>query len=226
MAFVLDDRVRETSTTTGTGAFSLGGAPGSYQTFSAVMTVGDTCWYAIVLPGAAWETGIGTYTSANVLTRTTVISSSNGGAAVNFGAGSKDAFITLPAKKSPPFPSGTLMLFQQTAAPIYWTKQTTHNDKALRVVSGAASSGGTNAFSTVMAQTVVGNTTITQSTMASHGHSYNQSSGNSVVQSGTGILVANNVATGSTGSIGGDVAHNHTINFSVAYVDLILASKD
>jgi hypothetical protein len=55
-----------------------------------------------------------------------------------------------------PFPSGTLMLFQQTSAPTGWTKQTTHNDKALRVVTGAASSGGTTAFSSVMASRTPG----------------------------------------------------------------------
>jgi hypothetical protein len=229
MAFVLDDRVRETSTTTGTDAFTLGGAPGSYQTFSAVMSVGDTCWYAIVLPGSAWETGIGTYTSANVLTRTTVISSSNGGSAVNFGAGSKDVFITLPAKKQAPFPSGTVMLFQQTAAPIYWTKQTTHNDKALRVVSGAASSGGTNAFSAVLNTTVsVGNTTITQSTMASHAHTVPienaTGTGSTVIPPGSNPV--GSLGNASTGSIGGDGSHNHTLALAIAYVDLILAAKD
>jgi hypothetical protein len=64
------------------------------------------------------------------------------------------------------FPSGTLMLFQQTNAPLYWTKQVTHNDKALRVVSGAASSGGAVAFSSALSSQAVSNTTITQSTMA------------------------------------------------------------
>jgi hypothetical protein len=123
------------------------------------------------------------------------------------------------------------MLFQQSTAPIYWTKQTTHNDKALRVVSGAASSGGLNAFSSVMAQTVVGNTTITQSTMASHLHGV----------AGAAILVAPNNNNGggggtlgavsstagiSTSSAGGDGAHNHTIALSIAYVDLIICSKD
>jgi hypothetical protein len=167
MAFVLADRVRESSTTTGTGAIALGGAVnGSYNPFSAVMSIGDTCWYAIVLPGSAWETGIGTYSGVNTLTRTTVLASSNGGAAVSFGAGTKDVFITTPASRGAVIPPGTAMLFQQTTAPIGWTKQTTHNDKALRVVSGAASSGGTNAFSTVNNQTVsVNNHTITTAEM-------------------------------------------------------------
>jgi hypothetical protein len=62
----------------------------------------------------------------------------------------------------PAFPSGTVMLFYQASAPTGWTKLTTQNDKALRVVSGNGGvAGGTNAFSTVMAQSVVGNHTLT-----------------------------------------------------------------
>lgn len=75
------------------------------------------------------------------------------------------------------FPAGTLMLFQQTAAPTGWTKQTTHNNKALRVVSGTAGSGGATAFTTVFgAGKVVGGTAITTAQMPSHNHS--ASSGN------------------------------------------------
>ena len=175
MPFILEDRVRESSTTTGTGDITLAGAPGGYQKFSAVMTVGDSTWYAIVLPGSAWEVGLGTYSAANTLQRTTVLRSSNAGAAVNFAAGTKDVFIALPGIKgnalNNSFPSGTLMLFQQTAAPLYWTKQVTHNDKSLRVVTGAASSGGSNAFSAALnSSRVVGNTTITVPTMPSHNH--------------------------------------------------------
>jgi hypothetical protein len=123
MAFVKSDRVRETTTTTGTGPISLLGALGGYQSFNTVMANGDTCWYAIVLPGSAWETGIGTFNpTGQLLTRTTVLESSNAGAAVSFGAGTKDIFMCQPAKEAmPTFPSGTVMLFQQTAAPPYWT---------------------------------------------------------------------------------------------------------
>ncbi len=66
-------------------------------------------------------------------------------------------------------PSGTLMLFQQTAAPTGWTKQTTHNDKGLRVVSGTASSGGSTAFSTVFAQSATGSSS---PGVAAHTHTY------------------------------------------------------
>jgi hypothetical protein len=230
MAFVLRDRVRETSTTTGTGAIALAGAAGGYQRFSAVMNMGDTTYYAIVAPGSAWETGLGTYTGVNTLTRTTVLESSNGGAAVNFAAGSKDVFLTQPASKAQSFESGTVLTFQQSTAPLHWTKQTTHDDKALRVVSGTAGSGGTNAFSTVNNQTVsVNNTTITQSTMASHTHGVPQGGVSGEFGSGTaGNLVSQALNSQTTSSVGGDSPHSHgiTIAFAVKYVDLILAAKD
>lgn len=102
MAHVTADRVRDTSTTTGTGAFAVSGtAPTGYRTFSAVLTTNDTCWYAIQHQTAAeWEVGLGTYSSANTITRTTVLASSNSGSAVSFSAGTKDVFITLAASKT------------------------------------------------------------------------------------------------------------------------------
>ena len=102
MALILADRVRETSTTTGTGALTLAGAVVGYQTFSAAIGNANTCYYTIANPGIAeWEVGIGTYaTSGNTLTRTTVLKSSNSNAAVSFTAGSKDVFVTYPASKS------------------------------------------------------------------------------------------------------------------------------
>lgn len=67
-----------------------------------------------------------------------------------------------------PFPSGTAMLFVQTAAPTGWTKSGVHNDKALRVVTGAASSGGSSAFSTVFGKTATDGTALTQANMANY----------------------------------------------------------
>ncbi len=223
MTLILEDRVRESTATTGTGAISLAGAVGGYQRFSAVMSIGDTCWYAIVLPGSAWEVGRGTYSALNTLTRATVFSSSNSGSAVNFGPGTKDVFITQPASKAP-FDTGTLMLFQQTTAPVGWTKQTTHNDKALRVVSGTASSGGTNAFSTVMAQTVVGGTAISIAQMPSHSHTSLGPLTQTLQPGGVNIGTAQGSTT--TGSTGGGASHDHTITMNIQYVDLIIARKD
>jgi hypothetical protein len=101
MALVLKDRVKETSTTTGTGTFTLAGASTGFQSFSVVGN-GNTTYYAIALQGGSeWEVGIGTYTSSGTtLARTTVLASSNSGSAVNFSAGTKDVFVTMPADKS------------------------------------------------------------------------------------------------------------------------------
>lgn len=101
MAFVLADRVKDTTTTTGTGTVTLSGtAPAGYQTFGTAIGDGNTTYYAII-GTSEWEVGIGTYTSAGTtLSRTTVLSSSNSGSLVNFSAGSKDVIVTYPASKS------------------------------------------------------------------------------------------------------------------------------
>jgi len=102
MAFVVKDRVKVTSTTTGTGTFTLGAAAvGGFQTFS-VIGDGNTTYYTITDSTAAeWEVGIGTYTaSGTTLSRDTVLDSSNAGALVNFGAGSKDVFVAYPAERA------------------------------------------------------------------------------------------------------------------------------
>ena len=104
MAFLLKDRVKETSTSTGTGAFALGGASATFDTFSSVLSDGDTTYYGIAHTASGtdeWEVGLGTFASSgSTLTRTTVLASSNSGSAVNFSAGDKDVFITYPADKA------------------------------------------------------------------------------------------------------------------------------
>ena len=99
MAFVLADRVKETTTTTGTGTVTLLGASTGYQSFSVIGN-GNTTYYTIAgQTGSEWEVGIGTYTSSGTtLARTTVIASSNSGSLVNFSAGTKDVFVTYPAE--------------------------------------------------------------------------------------------------------------------------------
>jgi hypothetical protein len=103
MAFVTADRVLDSSTSTGTGPFVVSGTPAAgYQTFSSVMSIGDTCYYSIQgQTTSEWEVGFGTYSSANTLTRTTIYSSSNAGSAVTFSAGTKNVFLTLVASRSP-----------------------------------------------------------------------------------------------------------------------------
>jgi hypothetical protein len=109
MAFVIADRVRETSTTIGTGNFTLAGAVTGYQTFDSALDTGDTTYYTIAdQSGVNWEVGIGTFTSPATLARTTILSSSNGGSVVTFGAGTKDVFISLPASKTNTVEAGNL----------------------------------------------------------------------------------------------------------------------
>jgi len=140
------------------------------------------------------------------------------------------------------FPSGTLMLFQQTSAPTGWTKQTTHNDKTLRVVSGSASFGGSTAFTSVFTSRTpagtVANTTLSASQLGNHTHYYVAPSSynikgyySSSYKSGDGIVIPSGVGA-NTGGIdqGSGSAHNHgftatAMDFAVQYVDLIIASK-
>jgi len=101
MALTIADRVRETTTTTGTGTITLGGAVGNFETFTANLSDGDTTYYAIVdANNSDFEVGLGTFASSGTtLARTTVIASSNSNSAVDLSSGSKDVFITLPASK-------------------------------------------------------------------------------------------------------------------------------
>lgn len=138
-------------------------------------------------------------------------------------------------------PSGTLMLFQQTAAPTGWTKQTAHNDKALRVVSGTAGSGGSAGFASALGapglslSPSLGATTLSAAQMPSHTHSYiaSNNSNNSVDnpnQYSTGIANLG-VFGANTGGAGSSQSHTHSLSVSgtasinVAYVDIIIASK-
>ena len=101
MPLVVKDRVNETSTTTGTGTFTLAGAVTGFQTFAAIGD-GNTTYYTIVLQGGSeWEVGLGTYTSSGTtLSRDTILSSSNSNNAVNFSAGTKNVFCDYPAPKA------------------------------------------------------------------------------------------------------------------------------
>ena len=100
MALVVNDRVRETSTTTGTGTFTLAGAQTGFETFSTAIGNTNTTYYAISnQANGEFEVGLGTV-GAGTLARTTIISSSNSDAAVDFSAGTKDVFCTLPASKA------------------------------------------------------------------------------------------------------------------------------
>ena len=101
MALVVKDRVKETTTTTGSSsAYNLAGAATGFQSFNAVLSNGDTTYYCCT-DGDDFEVGIGTFASSGTtLARTTILESSNSNNAVNWGAGTRDVFITQPAEKA------------------------------------------------------------------------------------------------------------------------------
>jgi hypothetical protein len=136
------------------------------------------------------------------------------------------------------FPAGTLMLFQQSSSPVGWTKQTTHNDKALRIVSGTPGTGGSVAFSVVFARTATDSHTLLTSEIASHSHgeshtwstaphsSIGVSSGLSNFTFGGPDSVQEGDFSLTVAAAGGAGSHTHPLDMRVQYVDIIIASKD
>ena len=218
------------------------GGTGTTSTTFANLTTNVTG----TLPVANGGTGATTLTANNVLL-------GNGTSAPQFVAPGTSGNILvsngttwISASNAPPFASGTAMLFQQTSAPTGWTKVTTYNDYAVRIVSGTASTGGSSSFSTCFANQTptinvsglsAGATTLSTAQMPSHSHSgsvYNPSGG------GAGYFFGGNAACGvsgtyTTGSQGGGGSHTHSISGSasssavtlaVQYVDHIIATKN
>ena len=129
-------------------------------------------------------------------------------------------------KSAAVIPSGTRMLFQQSAAPVGWTKVTEHNDKALRVVSGAAGFGGAIDFSAAFVSGNVGNTTLTIAQIPSHSHLapvFARDGSSARLGDGGAASTFPGVTTGETG---GGASHTHTINLAIKYVDIIIATKN
>ena len=124
------------------------------------------------------------------------------------------------------FPAGTKMLFQQTAAPTGWTKQTTHNDKVLRVVSGTPGSGGVIAFSTFLGRTSTDGVTLSTAHLPAHSHPQDPQT-LTVFNGSLGMTTGNIGAVGgTTGNTGSGAAFAAGIDCRIAYVDLIIATKN
>lgn len=327
MPFKTAERVYETSATLGSGEYALDGAQVGFQPFS-VMGVGNLCPY-FATDDTGWEVGIGTILGApSRLARTTILSSSNAGAAVNWGAGpkklrcgplaslavprtlSKDvaggagttvltqdeqrrsvlvftgvltgnrtieldatpwrwvvynnttgAFTltvkvagqtgvevkqgrramlfcdgvdveagspSLPAATDSEFDAGTRMLFQQTAAPTGWVKETnaTYNDAALRMVTGTVATGGADAFTSTfgVGKSTAGHT-LSVTDIPAHAHNHQYSAVLSFLQGG-GADGNCARAAAATDSVGGGGAHSHNQNnFNLKYADCIIASR-
>jgi len=158
MPLVIADRVRETSTTTGTGTLTLDGAVTGFRTFGSAIGDGNTCYYTITL-GADYEIGLGTV-GTGTLARTTVLKSSNSNSAVNFGAGTKDVFVTYAAD----------VAAITSAAQTFTAAQTFRASNAIRseaastqdaiVIAGRA--GGTSSYAATLTPTTLSaNRTVT-----------------------------------------------------------------
>ena len=194
---------------------------------------------AVLLPSSG-GTGQSSLTANNVIL-------GNGTSAVQFVAPGTSGNVltsngttwTSAASAGGGFASGTAMMFVQTAAPTGWTKSTTHDNKALRVVSGTASSGGSVNFTTAFASRsvsgTVGHTTLSTSEIPSHSHGGDGGRSYRMVGSGalniSTVAGTNNGSAANTASTGGGGSHNHTftgtaIDLAVQYVDVIIATKD
>jgi hypothetical protein len=137
MAFVINDRVKETTSSTGTTTVTLTGAQTGFQSFSSGIGSGNSTYYTIAL-GNQWEVGIGSLTNATTFTRDSVITSSNSNTLVNFSAGIKDIFCSLPAEYTPS-PSMLAQAFVNTHATTITQDQTIESG----VLAGPVSITGT-----------------------------------------------------------------------------------
>lgn len=124
-------------------------------------------------------------------------------------------------------PSTTKMLFAQASAPTGWTKDTTHNDKALRVVSGSGGgSGGAAAFSTVFGRTASDASSLSEAQLAAHTHiSFSYSGGGYSGSGGVGALSYQQTTAKTSSSSGSGYAHSHGMDMRVQYVDVIICTK-
>ena len=253
--FVYNDGSNVVDATTHLSSLTLGSAlpvaSGGTGATSLAGLIDQTTDITGVTPVANGGTGASTLTANNVVV-------GNGTSAVNFVAPGSSGNVltsngtTWTSAAAAAFDSGTLMLFQQTAAPTGWTKSTTHDNKALRIVSGTAGTGGTVAFTSAFtSQTPTGSVTITSVTgsagattlstpqIPSHSHSYTSYNNNSIHGGSKNNGVENTVGA-NTGNTGGGGSHTHPFSFStgagtfsgsaidlaVQYVDVIIAAKD
>jgi hypothetical protein len=201
-----------------------------------VSAVGDGADTSLVRPSNWNDEHALTLATGKLLGRSTA----GTGAAEEITVGSGLTLSAGTLSASGGFAAGTAMMFVQTSAPTGWTKSTTHNDKALRVVSGSASSGGSSAFSTVFTNQTptittsglsAAATTLSTTQIPSHTHTY---TGRGVANYG-GACGDVGYTSANTGSTGGGGSHTHSISGSatssaitlnVQYVDVIIATKD
>ncbi len=222
MALVINDRVKETTTTTGTGTVTLGGAVSGFETFSAGIGNSNTTYYCIVL-NAEFEVGLGTLSSdSSTLARTTVISSSNSDSAVNFSAGTKFVFCCLPASKTTKLDAsntltlpGKLIMPDVTSGKILVADGTSYEEVALSGDATIASSGALT----------IANDAVEQAMIADDAVGADQLAASAVV---TASIVDDNVTQAKIAddAVGADqLAANAVVNASVASDAAIVDTK-
>jgi hypothetical protein len=220
MAFVVKDRVKVTSTTTGTGTFTLGAAAGiSFQDFS-VIGDGNTTSYTIVDPSTgAFEVGIGTYTaSGTTLSRDEVLESSNAGSLVDFAAGLKEVFVAYPAERA---------VFTDVAQTL--TNKTLNSPALVTPALGTPASGNlANCTFPTLNQSTTGNAataTILQTARTINGTSFNGSADITITAAATNVatqLLSLGVGTAASATTGEIRATN---NITAYYSDDRLKTK-
>jgi hypothetical protein len=170
MTLVVKDRVKETTTTTGTGTISLAGATTGFQTFVAAIGNGNTTYYAIEdANGSAWEVGIGTVTDASpdTLARTTILASSNSGSVVTLSSGTHTVFGTYPAGKATFLDSNGILTFSKSPVVPYATITGNTIATASNVAIFANATGGAIDVTTYAATSNGGKTLIIKKTDSS-----------------------------------------------------------
>jgi hypothetical protein len=225
---------------------------GQDETTAISFTAGDKVELRVVaafFQAFAQVSGPNTFVGTQTLGGLAVTGNADVDGNLEVGGGATFAALpTVSSRKFDAFPAGTALLFNQTSAPTGWTKSTTHNDKALRVVSGAAGSGGTTAFSSVFAARTILTANLpahthtvsgTTGAAGSHNHTVTDqyvANGGEGTYGGGGINDSPSTTTqttstapththtfsGTTSSVGSDTA----MDFAVQYVDVIIATKD
>lgn len=157
MALILADRVQETTTTTGTTDFALGGAVTGFQTFSAGVGNSNTCYYSVLLPNTSeWEVGLGTVSSDGATLERTSVYASSTGSKISFSAGQKFVFVTYPAEKSVNLDAGGNVSALGTVSSGVWNG-TAITDTYLATIStaGKVSNSATTATNANTASAIV-----------------------------------------------------------------------
>lgn len=228
---------RFTAVAGGLANFAVSAAVAGYLTPTLALAQDGKVYhyYAQSADGEVWEEGFGAWTlSSTTIARTTIFQNSAGTTEkINFAAAPTVVLFPSPLKLEVDLvsliaPTGTAMVFYQASAPVGWTKQTTHNDKSLRVVSGTGGgSGGSVAFSTLFGRTTVDSLAISITQMPSHTHGYLDRFlvGTAGADPDAGAFTQQDNAR-ATDATGGGASHTHGLDMRVHYLDVLICTKD